>query len=165
MACLGCGCESCECGDPLFESPTLSQGERTMSWSYIKRNFPGEELYTVVVLSAGKVVASDSDWATQDDARRRVVILNGGNPDLLKIDSKSAPQALGPSRDGAEDDDPWLTMQQLADRLPAFSIWQIRVLLKHREQNGLNRCVHKAGRRLLIRFRGFNEWLDRQPDR
>jgi hypothetical protein len=136
-----------------------------MSWSYIKRNSSGEELYTVVVLSAaGEVVVSDSDWPTRDEARRRVVILNGGNPDLLKIDSKSAPQALEPSRDGAEDDDPWLTTQQLADRLPAFSIWQLRVLLSHREQNGLNRCVHKVGRRLLIRESGFNEWLEQQHD-
>jgi hypothetical protein len=150
-----------------------------MSWSYIKSNFPGEELYTVVVLNAaGEVVASDSDWPTRDEARRRVVILNGGNPDLLKIDSPASrardkktarvptpepePQALAR---GPEGDGHWFSPRQLAERLDFITWGQLQWWLNQRKENGLSSAVRRVGKRkLLISESLFFEWINQQRE-
>ena len=79
--------------------------------------------------------------------------------------AKPEPQALEPSRNGAEGDGPWLTTQQLVERVDSFTYWQMRLLLQRREQNGLAPCVRKIGRRLLISESGFRQWFHRQPHR
>jgi hypothetical protein len=83
------------------------------------------------------------------------------------VPTEELPQApaLEPEQISAEGDDPWLNITQLAERLPTFSIWQLREFLKNREQNGLSRYVRKVGKRLYIREGGFNEWLSQQSDR
>jgi hypothetical protein len=79
------------------------------------------------------------------------------------VPTEALPQALArePEQVSAAD---YLTVHQLAERLPAFTIWQMRKLLERREQNGLNQYVRKVGKRLYIRERGFDEWLDQQSD-
>lgn len=55
--------------------------------------------------------------------------------------------------------------EKLAERLPSFNLPQIRRILSKRKQNGLDRYVHKIGRRLYLTERGWNQWLSEQVER
>lgn len=51
--------------------------------------------------------------------------------------------------------------QQIADSgRYSLSIGQIRHLLLYRHRNGLDRCIRKIGKRLLLRLDLFQEWIE-----
>jgi hypothetical protein len=103
------------------------------------------------------VVCSD-DW---DDVVRGISRVRT----FIKATRARDPIPGAPEQVDAAYDDPWLSLKQLADRLPAFSYTQIQWRLAHREQNGLTKYVRRVGRRLYIRESGFNEWLDQQTEK
>jgi hypothetical protein len=55
-----------------------------------------------------------------------------------------------------------MTVRQLTEQYPAFSMGGIRWLLFHRQENGLDRAVLKVGRRVLIDVDQFFGWLAQQ---
>jgi hypothetical protein len=59
----------------------------------------------------------------------------------------------------------YLTPRQLAERQPAFNLNQLRWLLVHRNVNGMNRCIRRIGKRLLVDEKAFLEWIDAHHER
>ena len=60
------------------------------------------------------------------------------------------------SRDELRD---WITIEQLSEENPAFSIGWLRHRMFLRQENGLAPHVKKIGRRLVISRKGFVQWL------
>jgi len=51
------------------------------------------------------------------------------------------------------------TIKQTVEQFPFFSEQSLRWHLFHRDTNGLNRCVCKVGRKVLIDVDAFESWL------
>ena len=51
----------------------------------------------------------------------------------------------------------------LSGRYP-FTMGQIRHLLLFRHKNGLNACVRKIGKRLVLRIDLFEKWIEEQKE-
>ncbi len=51
------------------------------------------------------------------------------------------------------------TVEQLAEKYPAFTVGSLRWLLFHRAHNGLNSAVVQLGRKVLIDEQAFVAWL------
>lgn len=58
----------------------------------------------------------------------------------------------------------FFTVEQFATKYPAFTPQSLRWMLFNREQNGLNRCVVRIGRRVLIDEAEFVAWLKSQRE-
>ncbi|HEY2345413.1 MAG TPA: DNA-binding protein [Xanthomonadaceae bacterium] len=56
-------------------------------------------------------------------------------------------------------DSQFSTVEQLAEKYPAFTIPSLRWLLFNREHNGLKSAVVQLGRRVLIDEQAFVAWL------
>ena len=55
------------------------------------------------------------------------------------------------------------TKQSLAEEYPdLITPYQLEWLLRHRHENGLDQCVRKLGKRLVIHLPSFVEWLAKQ---
>ncbi len=51
------------------------------------------------------------------------------------------------------------TVKQIAKELPAFNEKALRWLVFNGQESGFDRCVYRAGRRLLIDLDAFEIWL------
>ena len=51
------------------------------------------------------------------------------------------------------------TVEQLAEKYPAFTVSSLRWLLFNRETNGLDTAVVQLGRKVLIDEQAFVSWL------
>jgi len=57
------------------------------------------------------------------------------------------------------------TPQQIVDSCPALTIGGLRMMLFHSRTNGLESCVVRLGRKLLIDEAAFLRWLTTQRGR
>lgn len=59
----------------------------------------------------------------------------------------------------------YVTIKQIIDeKLYPFTFGQLRSLLLHRYENGLNKCIRKIGKCLYIRVDLFEEWIESHED-
>ncbi len=54
------------------------------------------------------------------------------------------------------------TVPQVVEECPAFSEAAIRKLILRAPLNGLEPAIVRIGRRVLIDYKSFNRWLERQ---
>lgn len=54
----------------------------------------------------------------------------------------------------------YMTVQQLSEKYPAFTVSGIRWALFNKEQNGLRSAVRKVGRKVLIDEAAFVDWVE-----
>lgn len=56
----------------------------------------------------------------------------------------------------------FLTVKQLAEKHPAFSESSLRYHIFNEKMNGLDKCLRRIGRKVLIEENSFLGWVDAQ---
>lgn len=52
------------------------------------------------------------------------------------------------------------SVKELSKLFPSFSEPSIRYLIFNAKQNGLQPCIRKIGKKILINLNDFNHWID-----
>lgn len=58
----------------------------------------------------------------------------------------------------------YLKVSQMAEKHPAFSEASLRYLIFNETKNGIDKCIKRVGRKVLINEEKFFEWLEAQGD-
>lgn len=58
-----------------------------------------------------------------------------------------------------------LTVNQFADKHPAFPVGGLRHNIFHAGTNGFDKCIRRIGRKVLIDEGAFFNWVDEQSSR
>jgi len=56
----------------------------------------------------------------------------------------------------------WVLLKTIVEEFPQFTLDQIRLLTRHRENNGLDRYCKKIGKTLYLHSSGFSFWISQQ---
>ena len=59
----------------------------------------------------------------------------------------------------------FVTTEQLMQEVSCFSLGRLKWLLYQRRENGLDKVVHKVGKRLYVDLPGFLAWMREHNDR
>lgn len=59
----------------------------------------------------------------------------------------------------------YATVKEVARCYPSFSQHSLRNLITKRKTNGFDRCIHRVGRKILISYSKFAQWLAEKAER